>query len=64
MICRTEPFLPYVPSLGQIREQCRQIRREWSTQERASRRADGSQVWRLLVSPHPQFDRKRRFESS
>jgi hypothetical protein len=64
MICRTEPYSPYLPSPTQIREQCRQIQREWSMAERASRRADCRQTWRLLVTRHPRFDRPRRFDLS
>ncbi len=64
MICRTEPYSPYLPSPNQIREQCRQIQREWSVAERASRRADCRKAWRLLVARHPRFDRTRRFELS
>jgi hypothetical protein len=59
MISHLGPFTPYLPSPVQIREGCHQIRREWSPQERASRRAGGRKAWRLLVLPHPQFDRQR-----
>jgi hypothetical protein len=64
MICRTEPYSPYLPSPTQIREQCRRIQGEWSVAEKASRRADCRQAWKLLVARHPRFDRTRRFDLS
>jgi len=60
MISHIGPFTASVPTPGQIRAGCRRIRREWSPEERATRRAVGREGWRLLVLPHPQFDRPRR----
>jgi hypothetical protein len=62
MIDRRGALAPYLPSPIEIREECRRIRREWSVAERESRRTEGRQVWRLLVAPHPKFDRKRRLD--
>jgi hypothetical protein len=62
MIARREVMPPYLPTPNQIREECRDIRREWSTRERASRRTDGRHVWRMIVSRHPRFDHRQRFD--
>jgi hypothetical protein len=63
MISHRGIFTPYLPSPDQIREGCRQIRREWSMQERATRRAGGRYAWRLLILRHPDFDRHRPIRS-
>jgi hypothetical protein len=41
---------PYLPTPGEIRAECRRIRREWSVEERASRRADARHAWRRLIA--------------
>jgi hypothetical protein len=63
MIGGTNAASLYVPSPTQIREECREIRREWSIRERVFRRTDGRKVWRLIVAPHPRFDRRQHSES-
>jgi hypothetical protein len=62
MIAQTEVTVAYLPSVNEIREGCKAIRREWSVRERESRRADGGKAWHVLVAPHPRFDRTKRFE--
>jgi hypothetical protein len=62
MIAQTEFTATYLPTLSEIREECAAIRREWSVRERATRRADRSKAWQVLVAPHPHFDRSKRFE--
>jgi hypothetical protein len=49
----------YLPSPGEIRQACRQIRGEWSLREQAARRADARQVWRLLVDSRSPFAPRR-----
>lgn len=50
--------LQHLPSPGEIREACRQIRKEWSSTKRESRRVGGSRGWTPMVLSRPVFDRR------
>jgi hypothetical protein len=39
------------------------IRSAWSPGERASRRVGAQVAWRVLVLPHPDFDRRQRIRA-
>jgi hypothetical protein len=54
---------PYLPSPHEIREACHQIRSEWSPGEREARRVGARIAWRVLVLPHPEFDRRQHVKS-
>ena len=62
MIAQAEFTATYLPTLSQIRDECKAIRQEWSVRERKSRRADGGKAWQVLVAPHPRFGQSKRFE--
>jgi hypothetical protein len=52
------PRPQYLPSPREIREACRQIRKEWSTTKRESRRVNGRHGWTPMVLSRPVFDRR------
>jgi hypothetical protein len=54
---------PYLPSPPEIREACREIRREWSPGELEARRVGARYAWRVLVLPHPEFDRRQHVKA-
>jgi hypothetical protein len=51
--------VPYLPSPHEIREACCSIRSEWSPGEREARRVGARYAWKVLVLPHPEFDRRQ-----
>ncbi len=57
------PAALYLPSPIEIREACNKIRTEWSPGEREARRVGGRYAWRVLVLPHPEFDRRQHVKA-
>jgi hypothetical protein len=54
---------PYLPSPNEIRDECRKIRIDWSTGELESRKVGAQYAWRVLVLPHPEFDRRQHLRA-
>jgi hypothetical protein len=54
---------PYLPSPSEILDECRKIRREWSIGELEARKAGARYAWRVLVLPHPDFDRRQHLRA-